>query len=146
VKVILLQDVPNVGRKYEVKDVASGYAANLLFPKGLAELATKKKLVRLKNYHIQREVEEKIQKDLLAKNLNSLKDISITVTAKANEQGHLFQGIHREDIVTALKEQAHVDLPPEYIRLKHPIKEVGEHKIEVSGGGGTASFRVTVQG
>jgi len=144
-RVILLKDVPNVGKKYDVKNVASGHAAHFLFPKGLAEPVTKKRLERVKELQSEREEKGRIQKDLLEKNFESLNNVSITIQAKANEQGHLFQGIHREDIIAALKKQAHVDLPEEFISLEHPIKEVGEHKVEVSSEGKTASFALLVE-
>jgi len=143
-KVILLHDIPNVGRKYEVKDVADGYASNMLIPNGLAERATKGKVKYVRERNLQIEEERKLQTDLLSKNLESLKNVSVQITAKANEKGHLFQGIHKEDIVTALRKQAHIDLPPDLIQIDHPIKEAGDHNIVVSSNGETSFFVLSI--
>ena len=143
-KVILLSDVPKIGKKYDVKDVASGYASNFLIPKKLAEIATPKKIQSLEIKKAQAQDEQKIQSDLLAKNLETLKNVSIEIREKTNEQGHLFKGIHKEEIIKALKEQAHVDLPLESIVLEQPIKEVGEHTISVIVGEKAAAFKLIV--
>jgi len=143
-KVILLKDIPSVGKKYEVKNVADGYAANFLFPQRLAEVATEKKIENVKRQNIQIEDSRKIQEDLLAKNLDSLKNVSIEIVAKTNEHGHLFGGVHKEEIVVALKEQVHIDIDPEIIMLPHPIKEVGEHNIMISSGNKEAFFKLTI--
>ena len=60
-KVILLKSVPKIGRKYDVMDVAEGFAMNALFPKGLAELATEKGLARIKVLKASEEVERKVR-------------------------------------------------------------------------------------
>ena len=143
-QVILLSDVPKIGHKYDLAEVKSGYAQNFLIPQKLAELATKKKIDRLKELKIQRAEEEKIQSDLLSKNLEALSSVSIEVREKVNEQGHLFKGIHKEEIQKALSEQAHVQLPLEAIKLSDPIKEAGEHDIIVKVGEETGTFKLTI--
>ena len=143
-KVILLTDVQNVGHKHDVKEVASGYASNFLIPRKLAEIATDIKVKRGSALKKQHEAERKVQEELLSKNVESLKNISIEINAKANEKGHLFKGIHKEDIILQLKEQAHIDIASEMIVLEHPIKEVGEVTIEVKAGDKTGMFTLTV--
>ena len=143
-KVILLTDVHNVGHKYDVKEVASGYASNFLIPRKLAEIATDIKVKRVSELKKQHETEREVQKELLSKNVQSLKNVSIEINAKANENGHLFKGIHKEDIVLQLKEQSHIDIASEMIVLEHPIKEVGEVTIEVKAGDKTGMFTLTV--
>jgi len=143
-KVILLTDVANVGHKYDVKEVASGYASNFLIPRKLAEVATTKKIKEVDELKDKLNAEQKIQAELLSRNFESLKNISIEMIVPANEQGHLFKGIHREEITLTLKEQAHVDIAPEMIVLEHPIKEVGELDIEVQEGDISGKFRLLV--
>lgn len=130
-KVILLQDVPNLGRKHEVKNVSNGYARNFLIPRKLAKLATTQSIQAAEKEKKRLEQEKHIQKDILNKNIESLNGLRITVKEKANEKGHLFAGIHREEISRILKEQNHIDIPPELIELEKPIKEIGEYKIKV---------------
>mgnify|MGYP001360387003 CR=1 FL=1 len=139
-KVIFCTDVSGVGRKGEVKSVSSGYASNFLFPRRFAEPATPGKIRIAKLQVAQHEEEREIQKDLLGKNIDALKEAVVEIKVKANKQGHLYEGIHKEDIARALKKQKHIDLNPELIHLEHPIKEVGEHQISV----GCASFTLSI--
>jgi large subunit ribosomal protein L9 len=130
-KIILLQDVPNVGRKYDVKNVSDGYARNFLIPQKLAKLATPKAIKAIEVEKKRLEEEKKIQENILQKNLDGLKDLKIVFDAKNNEKGHLFASIHSQGISKILKEQHHLDIPAEMIILDKPIKEIGQYKIKV---------------
>lgn len=143
-KVILLQDVRKVGKKYEVKEVASGYALNLLIPQKLAEAATPSALARFNNIKAREEGERKVHEDLLIKNFKQLDGKTITISETANEKGHLFKGIHQAELVAEIKKQTALDLAPEYIQLDKPLKEVGEHTIEVKVQEKTATFKVNI--
>lgn len=143
-KVILLKRVPKVGDKYEVKNVSDGYALNFLIPQKLGVAATAAELKRIDTLKSQEELDKKVKADLLAKNIASIQAISVSLTEKANEKGHLFSSIHAAEIVAAVKEQARVDIDPSFIALEKPIKEVGEHKIRISVGDTNAEFTLTV--
>jgi len=130
-KVILLQDISGLGKKYEVKNVSDGYARNFLFPRNLAKIATPKAIKAVESEKKRAEEEEKIQENILQKNLESLKDLKVVWDGKNNEKGHLFAGIHSQDISKILKEQSHLDIPAELIQLEKPIKETGQYKIKV---------------
>lgn len=130
-KVILLQDVPNVGRKYEIKNVSDGYCRNFLIPRKLAQIATTQAIQSVETKRKQSEQEKEIQKDILEKNIESLSGVRLEITEKANEKGHLFAGINKEEIAKILKEQKHINIPVEIIELEQPIKEIGEYKIKV---------------
>jgi len=130
-KIIFLRDVANVGRKYEVKNVSDGYARNFLIPQKLAKLATPKAIKAIEAEKKRLEEEKKIQENILQKNLESLKDLKVVWDGKNNEKGHLFAGIHSQDISKILKEQSHLDIPAELIQLEKPIKETGQYKIKV---------------
>ena len=144
-KIILLQDVPKVGKKYEIKEVASGYAMNSLLPKRLAETATLPAVARVKLLQAKEDGERKIREELLAKSLESLNEISIEIAGKANEKGHLFSGIHQAEIAAALKEKTRLDIPPAHIELSKPIKEIGEHAVSVKVGERSAKFTLIVK-
>ncbi len=143
-KVILNHDIPKVGKKYDVKDVADGYALNFLLPKGMAETATPKAMKKLDGLKATLAVERKVQEDLLAKNLKSLDGVRLEMEEKANDKGHLFAGLHTDQIVPALKKQTGVDVLPEFILLDKPIKELGEHSIEVKVGEKSAKFTLVI--
>ncbi len=143
-KVILLKSVQKVGKKYDVVEVAPGYAMNALFPKNLAENATPKAIARVAVLKEAEEAERKVREDLLLKNFSEIGAAKIEVSGKANDKGHLFAGLHKEELISALKEQARLDITPEYIVLEKPIKEIGEHKVEVRVQDKTAEFTVVV--
>lgn len=130
-KVILIHDVPNLGKKYEVKNVSDGYARNFLFQRKLAEIATTKSIQAMEVKRKQLEQEKQIQQDLFEKNLESLTAAKVVIKEKTNEKGHLFASIHPKEISKALKEQHHIDVPEEMIELSQPIKEIGEYKVKV---------------
>lgn len=145
-KVILQKDVPKVGKKFEVKDVADGYARNSLIPNGLAILATPEAERRLNEMKKQLAAEQKVQHDLLTKNLKALSETRLTISAKTNDKGHLFSGIHKEQLVAELHNQAHIEISADMIQLAKPIKETGEHKIKVGAGENTATFVLEIVG
>ena len=144
-KVILIKDVSGVGRKYDVKEVKSGYALNFLIPQGDAIAATPAALKRVEADKAKAAGERKVREDLLAKNLDGLDGIVITVAGKANEKGHLFAGLHREALAAELEKQAKLQIDPEFILAEHPIKEVGEHDVKVKAGDKTVSFKLVIQ-
>ena len=130
-RVILLKDVAKVGQKFDVKDVADGYAINFLIPRGLVEAATEANVRKVEGRKKKEDTQRKVQQDLILKNIADLGEVIINIKAESNEKGHLFAGIHKEEISKVLKEQSRLDIPPQFINLEKPIKEIGEHLIEV---------------
>jgi large subunit ribosomal protein L9 len=144
-KVILLKDVPKVGKKYDIKNVAEGYALNLLIPKGLAQIATAQ---AEKNIEVMKQkdmVEKKVQGELLLKNLEVIKTLVLNIKEKANDKGHLFAGITKERLIEEIIKTARLNLDVDSIKLDKPIKEVGEHEVTVEVLGKSAKFKVIVE-
>lgn len=144
-KVILNKDIAKLGKKYDVKDVTSGYAQNFLFPRSFAMLATKESMKKLDALKAEEASRIKVQEDLLAKNIHELEGKSIVIKARANELGHLFAGLHKEDLVDHIKSEIHSDIETSFIVLDRPIKEVGEFDVLVSAGGKEAKLKVVVE-
>jgi len=144
-KIVLNKDIKGVGKKHDIKTVADGFALNSLIPQGLAELATNTALARIEKIKSREVVDKKVREDLLSKNIKSLHDMVVEIVLPANEKGHLFAGIHTFEIAPLVKEQTRIDVLPEFIKLDKPIKEVGEHKIEVSIHGKSATFVLNVK-
>jgi large subunit ribosomal protein L9 len=134
-KIILLKDIPKLGKKYEVKTASDGHAVNMLIPRGFAIAATAENLRRFEAEKAKLEGERKVHEALLAENLKALADVVLTISGKASDKGHLFASLHAVDIAAELAKQARIQLDPSFIQLDHPIKEVGEHMIEVKGEG-----------
>ncbi len=144
-KIILLKDVPKVGRKYDTKDVSEGYAANLLIPRGLAIAATPSTVKAINLEKAKLEGEKKIHEELLIKTLADLDGKTITMVGKVNEKGHLFAGIHKPELLKAITEQTRLELNDEHIILEKPVKEAGEHIVELKGAGKTAKITLSIK-
>ena len=144
-KVIFLKDVPRVGKRFEAKDVSAGYARNFLIPKKLAEAATPKALSKIEMLRSLHEEKLREQEHRLMSDLQEINDKSIILQEKANEQGHLFAGIHVEELIPHIKKNLNIELRPEHIQLDAPIKELGEHIIPVHVQDKTATFKVIVE-
>ncbi len=144
-KVIFLNDVPRVGKKYDVKEVNDGYAMNFLLPRKLAEAATPQALSNLEKRKKNIEIEREVQDSLLLKNLEAIKGKIVTIKAKTDEKGHLFSKIHAKEIALAMKEQNHADVGEEFIVLEKPIKEIGEFEIPVLIKGKKSSLKLVVE-
>ena len=144
-KVIFLQDVPRVGKKYDIKEVNDGYAMNFLLPRKLAERATAKAVAQLEMHKKEIVVEREVQEELLMKNLEEIKNKTIVIKAKADEKGHLFSGIKNKEIVEEMKRQQHADISEEFIVIEKPIKEVGEFDIPIAIKGKKSSFKLIVE-
>jgi large subunit ribosomal protein L9 len=145
-KVIFLKDVPRVGRKYETKNMADGYALNFLIPKGLAIIATAEAVKKVDLIKSRDEGARLVNEELMMKNLKDLDGKTVTMTEKANEKGHLFAGIHKTEIIPAVERQTRIQIAPEFITLEKPIKEVGEHKVEVKIKDKSAKFTLLIKG
>jgi len=131
VKVILLEDVENIGKKHEVKDIKSGYARNFLIPNNLVKLATKQNLKWLK---AQKEIIEKVAEEDLKKSqgvASQIDGIEVTITVKVGSEGQLFESINNVKISEKLKEMG-FDVKKSQINLKEPIKELGEFPVKVN--------------
>lgn len=129
-RVILLQDVENLGKKYEVKEVKDGYARNFLFPKGLAKLATKEVMSWLET---QKEIEVKKDEEELKKVqefASSMEGLEVVIPVKIGEEGQLFESINAQKISEKLKELG-FKVKKSQIDLVEPFKELGEFPVKI---------------
>ena len=130
-KIILLHDVPKVGKKWEVKNVADGFAQNALIPKKLAEVATPSALARAAAARQVTEASRAASAEELGELAKTLASAPLEISAKANEQGHLFAALHEGDIARAIQQKTGVAVSPELLKPAHPIKTVGEHLVSI---------------
>jgi len=130
-KVILLQDIEGLGKKFEVKDVSAGHARNFLLPNKLVKAATKDALSWLAE---QKEIIEKVAEEDLKKTqgvASGLDGSEVNITVKIGEDGQLFESINTQKIAERLKEMG-FGVKKSQIKLENPIKEVGEFPISIS--------------
>ncbi len=130
-KVILLQDVENVGKKFEVKEVKDGYARNFLIPQNLAKPATKQnaKWLESQKEAMEKEVEEdlKISQALAS----AIDDTEVNISVKVGDEGQLFESINSTKISEELLKMG-FNVKKSQIQLEKPIKELGEFPIKIN--------------
>jgi len=130
-KIILIKDVPDLGHKGDVLDVAAGYARNYLVPRSLAVKATRGAMKQAEA--LQRSREEMVRK---AKSeaeaiTQALAGQRVVVAARSADEGKLFGSIGVRDIAAAIEKFTGVAVDHENIDLASPIKEIGLHEITV---------------
>lgn len=137
-KVVLLKDVKNMGRAHSVIEVSDGHALNLLIPQKLAIPATatsmKQAELRVKQVADRKELDVKLIEDRLVQ----LADERVSITKKANEQGHLYDGVDAKEIADAAQ------LPEEVIRIEKPFKELGTFEVPVAFGAQFGKFEIDI--
>jgi len=129
-KIILLKDVENVGKKYDIKEVKNGYARNFLVAKGLAKPATKTAVVWVET---QKEIEAKKSEEELKEIQGKASNIDgqeIIISVKVGEEEQLFESINAQKIAEKLKESG-LNIKKSQIELEKPIKELGEFPVKI---------------
>ncbi len=129
-KVILTENITELGQIGQIVNVASGYARNYLFPKGLALEATGRNLRELEHRkRVLGQKRERVQQSMLslAEKLNQEK---ITFRRKVIEEDKLYGSVTPAEILSVLAERG-FDLPRKSIQLDQPIKALGEHTIPI---------------
>ena len=130
-EILLLSDIPDLGKAGDVVKVADGYARNYLLPKDLAAPVSQHALRRLAKLRKEREELSRIQmaeaKDKAAK----LANVSVTIRAKTVDGTRLYGSIQAADIVAALEEGNKVTVDKAQVLLSEPIKETGTFDVTV---------------
>lgn len=130
-KIILLQDVENLGKAGDLKEVANGYARNYLLPRQLAAGATPS-LIANRQQRIaaeQRKIEK--QADANRQQAERLGQITLTFKARVGTQGRLYGSITSQDIATGLREVEGITVDRRLIDLPNPIRSTGTFTVPV---------------
>ncbi|MCX7988471.1 MAG: 50S ribosomal protein L9 [Thermodesulfovibrio sp.] len=129
-KVILKEDIPNLGKAGQIISVKDGYARNFLFPKGLALLADEKNMKFLERQKKKFEEEAKKKRQDAESIAQRLSETQLTIKAKAGEDQKLFGSVTSKDIAEALNKEG-FSIDKKQINIVEPIKRVGEYEVEV---------------
>ena len=135
-KVLLLKDVPKLGKKGEVKDVSDGYARNYLIPKGLAK---ELKEGDLKSIEVQRERERKRQEKIRRESEEKLERLRrgvLKIPVKSGEKGRLYGSVTSSLIARFISEKLGMEVDKKNISLEKQIKEIGIYDVEIKFPGG----------
>ena len=129
-KVILLEDIDKVGKKYDVKEVKDGYARNFLIPKDLAKIAIAKNMKWLEQ---QKQTKSAIAEEDLKKietRASAIDGQEIVISVKVGDKGQLFESITAQKISEKIKELGIV-VDAKQIELGEHIKELGEFPVKI---------------
>lgn len=130
-KVILTQDVKNLGNEGDIVDVSDGYARNYLIPRGLVVEATEGNLKK-REAQASRQQRRKDREQTKAQALyDRINGKSITITARAGEGDKLFGAVTGKEIADTLNKQFKVKVDKKKVDLGEPIKHLGKHPVKI---------------
>lgn len=130
-KVVLLQEVKNVGRAGEVKEVAEGYFRNYLAPRNLAAPATEsalKSVAERREIQARREARISVENRALAERI---RQTQLTFRVKVGEQHRLFGAVTAADIAERLAQQLGHDVDKRHVELEEPIRHLGTYEVPI---------------
>ncbi len=144
-KVILTKDVKSQGKKGDLINVSDGYANNFLLPKGLAKPATKQALNELEGKKGAEQYHKNMEEQKARNIADRLKEIKVSIKAKAGKEGKLFGSVTSKDVAEALKAQYNIAVDKRKLDLPDGIKTCGIRDVKVTlYTGVTGTFRVEV--
>ena len=126
-KVLLSQDVDKLGWIGDVVEVKAGYARNYLIPYSIAIVPTEGNIKAMAKAKAKGVEERKLARVQLEKVVEAVEGAEVVVSAKANEQGHLFGSVTAREIGENLREQG-FEIKDAMVQADH-IKEVGTHQV-----------------
>lgn len=130
-KVIFLQDVKGSGKKGEVKNVADGYARNMLIPKGYAVEATSANMSKLQGQQSSAQHKIDLEIEAAKEAAAKLSGKRISITAKAGSNGKLFGSITASNVADAIAEQLGVKVDKKKVSLAADIKNFGSYNAVI---------------
>lgn len=143
-KVILLDDIPKVGRRGEVREVSDGYARNYLFPQKLALLVNPGNLRNLEQIKKRQESQAALARAEAETRARAIEALSLSLTRQASEEGRLYGSVGAQDVVAFLAQHGFT-IEKRRVGLQEPIKALGEYTVPIRlHPDVTAQFRVIV--
>ena len=130
-KVILLQDIKNVGRKEQVIEANDGYARNYLFPKKLAIEASKDNMLKLQAKKTAEANKKKAEIEANKEIAKKIEKIELQIKAKSGENGKIFGGVSAKEIAQELENVYQIKVDKKKIDLKETIKTLGVHNVDI---------------
>jgi len=130
-KVILLTDVPKLGKKGDLIDVAEGYGRNYLLPRKMAEEATREKLEEWNKRQRTKEVKARRQEEEARSHRAFLQGKQVVLRATAGEKGKLFGSVTAAQVANSIQEKYKIPVDKKDVKLPSPVKELGSYSFTV---------------
>jgi large subunit ribosomal protein L9 len=144
-KVILLRDIARLGQRGDLKEVAEGYAINVLIKKGDAVHATPAELAKWKSKQDAREHKKETESNAFVRLIDALRATEVVISGKkADQKGQLFASIKESDIADAIYKTTGLSIDPRQIILAAHIKSVGKHPITLKQGTRSETVNISV--
>ncbi|MEK7091692.1 MAG: 50S ribosomal protein L9 [Patescibacteria group bacterium] len=144
-KVILLQDIPKLGQRHDIKDVADGFARNVLLPAGKVMLATPENLAKADRVRALKSKQEAEENQAFQALVKVFQIEPLTIILKANQDGHLFASLRADNVVREAK-ACGWDIKKEWIVLSQPIKTLGDHRLDLKKGDKKVTIILRLEG
>ena len=129
-KVLLIQDVYNLGRAGDVKKVANGYGRNFLIPQGLAVLATPGALKQVGRIRVQADEKRTVLNEEMSIVAEKLAEIKLTYPVKASETGKLYGSVTPQMIADSINQEAGVEISRSQVDAQS-IRFIGVHQVKI---------------
>jgi large subunit ribosomal protein L9 len=143
-KVLLCEDVENLGWYGDVVEVKEGYARNYLLPQRIAVAPSKKKMEDMAAEKAKRAEIRTIALENMKKVAAKVEGAEVVIAAKVNEQGNLFGSISEHQIADNLRQQG-FEVADKCVRLDHHLKEAGQFDIRIKFAADvTATIKLTI--
>ncbi len=133
-KVLLKQDVENIGMAGEVHKVSNGYGRNFLLPQGLAVIASPGMLKQADVWRRKAQARREELRQEYQALANRIENVRLSFTARAGETGKLYGSVTTSQIADALNEELGTEIDRRKVGVE-PLRQLGEHKVVVRLGG-----------
>lgn len=130
-KILLREDVDNLGKKGDLVEVADGYARNFLVPRGLALRATPGHQKQSDAMRRNRGARDRREREAAQELAAQFEGRTITIKARAGGEGKLFGSVTNADIADAVEKQTGAAIDRRKITLDEPLKELGGVDLQV---------------
>jgi large subunit ribosomal protein L9 len=125
-----MKNIDKLGKTGDIKEVADGFARNFLIPNQIAKPATEKAQAEAQKILEEKAKKEEERLQLIQEFADRIDGKEILIKSKAKE-GKLFGAIKAADIIKAIKEDPKIEINENNIKIKEPIKEIGEYSLKV---------------
>lgn len=142
--VILTQDVPQLGAKNALVNVADGYFNNFLLPRQLAKYATASMIEHMKDEIVAQKDRAAKKAKATAAHAEELKGAEVVLKGEASDKGTLFKALAEKDVIEAIKEKFGIVVEEKSLTMDH-LKKVGEHAIAINFGDEQVELKVVVE-
>lgn len=130
-RILLLEDVDNVGIKGDIAAVKPGYAFNFLIPKKKALIADASAIRRQARLQEERRQKAIVDRKASVEIAEKLQGQTFTVDVKVDHEGHMYGSVSQLDIVHLIQKETGIELEKRCIQLKTPIRQTGAHEINL---------------